>query len=366
MKALVTGGLGFIGSFIVDELVKEKHHVRVLDNLEPQVHAGKLPDYTNPEAEVIIGDVRDPGVWSRVLEDVEVIFHQAAMVGMGQSQYLIDKYVDVNVTGTAKMLDYLANHEHNVKKLLVAASMSSYGEGLYKCSKCGLVEPPMRSNEQINSKMWGLRCPTCNSQLSSMPTPETKRLDSSAVYSLTKKYQEEMCLSFGKTYSIPVVSMRYFNAYGPRQSLSNPYTGVAALFTSRLKNGNTPLVFEDGLQNRDFIHVEDVACANVFLMNHNVSGEAFNIGTGNTVSILDLARKLAQGLGVDIEPRVLNQGRPGDVRYCYADNSKLSSLGFSFKYPELDIDTLIDWSKAAVAVDKSEKALNEMKQRGLL
>ncbi len=365
MKILVTGGLGFIGSHIVDELIKKGHFVRILDNLEPQVHAGGLPSHANPEAEIIIGDVRKPGIWPKVLEDIEVVFHQAAMVGMGQSQYLVDKYVDVNVTGTAKLLDYLANHDHSVKKILVAGSMSSYGEGLYKCENCGLVEPPMRPKSQLERRYWHLHCPSCNSLLSPVPTPETKSLDSNAIYSLTKKYQEEMCLSFGKTYGIPVVSTRYFNVYGPRQSLSNPYTGVAALFTSRLKNGNPPLIFEDGLQTRDFVHVEDIARANVFLMEKNVSG-VFNIGTGKAISILDLANKLAESLGVNIEPRVLNQGRPGDVRYCYADNSKLLNLGFTFKYPELDIQTLVEWSKGVKAIDNTEKALNEMKQRGLL
>lgn len=367
MKCLVTGGLGFIGSFIVDELINKGLEVRVLDNLEPQVHNGRLPDYANKNAEIIIGDIRDTNIWPRALKDVDVIFHEAAMVGMGQSQYEIHKYVDVNVTGTARMLDYLANNKHGVKKILVAASMSSYGEGLYKCGSCGLVEPLMRGKQQIDNKNWELRCPSCSSQLSPVPTPESKRLDSSAIYSLTKKYQEEMCLSFGRTYGIPVVSTRYFNVYGPRQSLSNPYTGVAALFTSRLKNNKSPMIFEDGLQTRDFIHVLDVARANVFLMeNQAACSGAFNIGTGNTISILDLANELASSLEVKLKPEVLNRGRPGDVRYCYADNSKLKNLGFVLKYPKLDINTLIGWSKTQEAKDNTEKALSEMKERGLL
>lgn len=368
MKALVTGGLGFIGSYIVDELIKQGHSVRVLDNLEPQVHAGRLPSYANSLAEVIVGDVRKDKIWEKALDDIDIIFHEAAMVGVGQSQYMIDKYVDVNVTGTAKMLDYLANHKnHSVKKILVAASMSSYGEGLYKCDSCGPVQPQIRNRKQLDSKDWELHCPSCNSQITPIPTPETKRLDSNTIYSLTKKYQEEMCLSFGQTYGVPIVSTRYFNVYGPRQSLSNPYTGVAAIFTSMLKNNKSPGIYEDGLQTRDFIHVEDIARANVLLMNsNNANGEVFNLGTGNTISIVELANKLAQGLGVKIKPYVMNQGRPGDVRYCYADNSKLKNLGFKFNHPNLDINTLINWSKTEKAVDKSEKALNEMKERKLL
>lgn len=368
MNVLVTGGLGFIGSHIVDELVEKGHNVRIFDNLEMQVHAGKLPKYVNTNAEILVGDVRKDKNWERVLKDIDVVFHEAAMVGMGQSQYMIDKYIDVNVTGTAKMLDYLANTKnHSVKKILVAASMSSYGEGLYECDDCGFVEPQMRSKSQIDNKDWNLHCPKCGDYIKPVPTPETKSLQSSAIYSLTKKYQEEMCLSFGKTYSIPVVSTRYFNVYGPRQSLSNPYTGVAALFTSKLKNKRAPDIFEDGLQTRDFVHVEDIARANVFLMgNKNAEGQAYNIGTGNTMTVVDLANKLAEGLGIKISPTINNTGRPGDVRFCFADTSKLKNLGFTFNYPTLDIKTLIDWSRNEVAVDKSDQALAEMKARKLL
>jgi dTDP-L-rhamnose 4-epimerase len=364
MKILVTGGLGFIGSHIVDALVEKGHEVRVLDCLEYQVHQGMFPAYANPAAEYIIGNVLDPELLKVALKDIEIVFHEAAMVGMGQSQYQIFKYTNVNVSGTAQLLDAIVNGNLPIKKLIVAASMSSYGEGLYSCPSCGLVSPPMRSAEQIAAKEWDLKCPSCNGPLQPVPTPETKSLDSSAVYSLTKKYQEEMCLSVGRTYGIPVVALRYFNVYGPRQSLSNPYTGVAAIFMSRIKNGNPPFIYEDGLQSRDFVHVEDVAAANVFVMEHSsADNEKFNVGTGNPITIKDMAERLITGAGVELEPFISNEGRAGDVRHCSADVSKLKGLGFEHKYPELNIATLLDWSQSVSARDEFEAARVELAQK---
>nr|MDO8117160.1 NAD-dependent epimerase/dehydratase family protein [Candidatus Sigynarchaeota archaeon] len=253
MKILVTGGLGFIGSFIVDLLVEKGHDVRVLDNLEYQVHQGKYPAYARNDVEYIIGDVLDKDFLNIALQDVEIVFHEAAAVGMGQSMYEIYSYTNTNVAGTAQLLGAIVNGNFPVKKIMVAASMSSYGEGLYRCERCGVVSPSIRSKEQLDKKEWDLKCPGCGAVVNPVPTPETKTLDSLAIYSLNKKYQEEMCMSIGKTYGIPVVSTRYFNVYGPRQGLSNPYTGVAAIFTSRIKNNHAPFIYEDGEQTRDFI-----------------------------------------------------------------------------------------------------------------
>jgi len=365
MKVLVTGGLGFIGSHLTDELIKQGHSVRVIDNLLPQVHAGKLPDYANPKAEVIIGDVCKAGTWLKALDSVEVVFHYAARVGLGQSQYQINDFVNVNVGGTAQLLDFLANNEHSVKKLFVAGSNTMYGEGLYECPEHGLVEPLVRSKNQIIKSDWDLHCPICSKVLKPLPTPETKSLQSNNIYSLTKKYQEELCLSFGKTYNLPVVSTRFFNVYGPRQSLSNPYTGVAAIFLSRLLNANKPVVYEDGLQTRDFVHVTDVARASTLLMNKQVSG-VFNIGTGNSLSIKKLAELLAQGLGVNIKPEITNKGRAGDIRHCTADNTKLKKLGFKFNYPSIDINTLLSWAEGQKPVDGFDKVNKELKEKGLI
>lgn len=364
MKVLVTGGLGFIGSHIVDTLVEQGNDVRVLDNLEYQVHKGHFPAHARADVENVIGSVLDRELLDVVLEDVEVVFHQAAAVGMGQSMYQVHKYTDVNVAGTAMLLDRIVNTNVPVKKVLVAASMASYGEGLYECASCGPVSPPVRGPDQMRRKEWDVTCPRCNGPAHPVPTPETKSLDSLAIYSLTKRYQEELCMSIGKTYGIPVVSTRYFNVYGPRQSLSNPYTGVMAIFTSRIKNGNPPFVYEDGLQSRDFIHVEDVARANAFLMGcKNAEHEVVNLGTREAVSIKRVAELLIQALGQDMIPVLSNEGRPGDVRHCIADISKLKRFGFEHVHPSLDVAELVAWSKGVAAVDSFDTARNELETK---
>jgi len=300
----------------------------------------------------------------KALEDVEIVFHQASAVGMGQSMYQIFRYTHVNVSGTAALLDEIVNGNYPIKRLMLAASMSSYGEGLYECKNCGEVSPPMRTTEQIIRKEWDLKCPNCSSPLEPIPTPESKPLDSLAIYSLNKKYQEELCMSVGKVYGIPVTSLRYFNVYGPRQSLSNPYTGVAAIFMSRIKNNNPPYIYEDGLQSRDLIHVLDVAAVNCFLMDKkNAEHEIINVGTQNPITIKDLAEKLIKGFGPGVKPVISNEGRHGDVRHCFADISKLKSLGYKLKFPELDIQELVDWSKNVDARDRFDHAQRELQEK---
>ena len=363
MKILVTGGAGFIGSHIVDLLVAGDHKVVVMDNYEKQVHPEGEPTYKNKSAKYYSFDITNPNALNMIMdkEKPEIIFHQAAMVGMGQSQYDITKYFKTNVLGTANLLDYLANHEHNVKKIIVAGSMSAYGEGLYYCKNCkDNVYPPIRK-EGIK-----IKCPHCDKEVKSRQTPEWKPLQSTNMYSLTKKYQEEMCLAFGKTYNLPVIVTRYFNVYGPRQQLSNPYTGVAAMFTSQLMNGHSPRIFEDGLQTRDFIHVTDVARANVFLMMSKEAFGVYNIGTSKRTTIKELAERLSKELGVGIAPHILGTLRPSDVRHCYANNGRLIELGFDLMYPELDIKELITWAKTQQPEDKISEALDEMETKGLL
>ena len=266
-KVLVTGGAGFIGSHLVDRLVELGHTVRILDNLDPQVHpGGKKPDYLNPGAEFVAGDVRDRETVRRALQGVEVVFHEAAAVGVGQSQYRIQHYVDVNTRGTATLLDVLANEPNSVEKIVVAASMSSYGEGKARCPECGIVKPTLRPESQMAAGQWEVRCPYCQTPTEPVPTDERTPRQVNSVYSLTKKDQEDLVLLFGRTYGVQAVALRYFNVFGPRQSLSNPYTGVAAIFISRLKNGNRPVVYEDGQQTRDFVSVHDVVQANILAM----------------------------------------------------------------------------------------------------
>ena len=367
MKILVTGGAGFIGSHIVDALV-DKHEVVVLDNLEPQVHVEK-PEYLNEKVTYIFGDMRDKEVLKRSIEGVEIIFHQAAAVGVGQSMYQIEKYVDVNTMGTAKLLDILINEENEVKKLIVASSMSIYGEGAYECDYCGVVYPALRSEEQLRKREWEVRCPNCGKIVKPIPTNEEKPLKPTSIYAITKRDQEEMCLVTGRAYGIPTVALRYFNVYGPRQSLNNPYTGVCAIFSSRIKSGKPPLIFEDGLQTRDFISVHDVVQANLLAMEkRSANYEAFNVGTGNPISIREVAETLIKLYNSNVSPEITNKFRVGDIRHCYADISKIKSkLGFEPKVSFRDgMTELVAWAEKVKAVDLFEKAHEELISKGLV
>ncbi|MFC1809783.1 SDR family NAD(P)-dependent oxidoreductase, partial [Candidatus Omnitrophota bacterium] len=268
-KVLVTGGAGFIGSHLVDALIQKGHEVTVFDNLEPQVHgvSGKVPDYLNASAHFIQGDVCDIEALDAAVAGHEIIFHQAAMVGVGQSMYQITRYMDVNTCGTANLLDLVVNkYKDQIKKIIVASSMSIYGEGLYTCKECGDVVPGLRSDIQMSKNQWEQVCPLCGKEVKPTMTPESKPLHATSIYALSKKDQEEMTLMIGESYGIPTVALRYFNVYGPRQSLSNPYTGVCAIFSSRLKNDNPPIIYEDGKQSRDFVSVYDIVAANILAM----------------------------------------------------------------------------------------------------
>lgn len=367
-KILVTGGAGFIGSFIVDELVKEGHDVTILDNLEPQVHQGNVPSYLNKSAKFVKGSVLDYELFKKHVAESDIVFHEAAMVGVGQSMYQVARYASANIMGTAYLLDILANEEHNVKKVMVAASMSSYGEGAYKCEKCGFASPPLRTEEQMKTKKWELLC-ACGRALTPIPTPESKPLHPNSIYAITKANQEQMVLTICKSYGIPAVALRYFNVYGPRQSLSNPYTGVAAIFMSRIKNGNQPIIFEDGLQTRDFVSVHDIAQANLLAMKSSSADyEVLNVGSGKATSIKNIAETLAKLYRKDIAPDVTNKFRKGDVRHCFADISKIRKLlnyepTVSF---EQGMKELITWSDTQRSVDKVEQATKELRDKGLM
>jgi len=366
MNILVTGGAGFVGSHLVDALVK-KHGVTIYDNLDPQVHKA-LPDYLNDDAELIKEDIRDRAKLKDAVMDAEVVFHEAAMVGVGQSMYQVEKYMDVNTMGTAKLLDILANEEHSVKKLIVASSMSIYGEGKYECSDCGMLYPPLRSNEQLKKREWEMKCPSCGRIVKPVPTDENKPLQPTSIYAISKKDQEEMCLAIGHAYGIPTVALRYFNIYGPRQALSNPYTGVCAIFSSRIKNNNPPIIFEDGMQTRDFISVHDIVRANILVMEKSKADyEMFNVGTGEPVSIFDIAHTLSELYGKDIKPEVVNKYRSGDIRHCYADISKIRKLGFK---PSVSFENgmrqLVEWGMTQEAEDRSDAAYQELKEKGLV
>lgn len=366
---LVTGGAGFIGSHLVDSLLATGYRVRVLDNLDRQIHpTGRLPGYFNPKAEFILGDVTRMADWINALKNIDAVVHFASAVGVGQSMYQIEKYVRVNSLGTALLLDYLANNSHSLKKILVAASMSSYGEGLYKCDNCGLVRPGLRDEKTLKSGDFNNYCPNCSSVISPVPTPETANQESNSIYAITKKNQEEMVLTFGKAYRLPAIAMRFFNVYGPRQSLSNPYNGVAAIFLSRIKNNVPPVINEDGTMTRDFVHVYDVASACIAGLERSTGDyHSFNVGTGKPVSISDVAILLAKLLNSGIVPEITGKVRKLDVRHCYADLAKIKKLlGWTPKMTlRQGFKELIDWGKDEIAVDKVDYALAELDKRGL-
>lgn len=367
MRVLVTGGAGFIGSHLVDALIRVGETVRVLDNFEPQVHGTKRPDYLNPGAEYVAGDVRDRAQVREALKGIEVVFHEAAVVGVGQSMYEIEKYVSANMLGTGILLDVIVNDRVPLKKLVVASSMSIYGEGQYRCARCGPVAPSIRPTEQLKRRQWEMRCPACGEVASPQPTTEAKPLLPTSVYAISKRDQEELCLSVGRSYHIPAVALRYFNVYGPRQALSNPYTGVCAIFSARLKNRHRPIVFEDGTQTRDFIHVQDIVQANLLAMREpRADDEVFNVGTGVAVSVAEIARMLARLYDVPVEPEIAHKFRAGDVRHCYADVSSLRSLGFRPSVALEDgLRDLVAWGRTTAAEDRVEAAARELEVRGL-
>ncbi len=367
MRILVTGGAGFIGSHLVDALVQQGHSVRVLDNLEEQVHGGKRPAYLNAKAEYLWGDVRDRRLLRQALQEREIIFHEAASVGVGQSMYQIEKYTSNNVVGTAVLLETIVQERFPIQKLVVASSMSLYGEGAYRCGRCGPVFPSLRSELQLKERKWEITCPRCRQPVEPSLTLEEKPLSPTSVYAISKRDQEELCLTVGRSYSIPTVALRYFNVYGPRQSLSNPYTGVCAIFSSRIKNGHPPLIFEDGRQSRDFIHVSDIVQANLLAMeNRRADYGVFNVGTGQPTTILEMAENLIELFRVSVRPQLTQQFRAGDIRHCLADISKLSTLGF---HPAVSLKSglsqLVEWGQPEVAEDRVEQATQELKIRGL-
>ena len=366
---LVTGGAGFVGSHLVDALVAAGHNVRVFDNLTPQVHSnGKIPDYLSKEIELVIGDMRDERAVPLALEGMDVVFHFAAAVGVGQSMYEIAHYMGVNTQGTAVLLQQLLNRKNRVEKLIVASSMSIYGEGKYLCAQCGEVAPPLRSAEQLKARQWEVNCPVCGEVLAPIATDESKLLQCPSIYALSKKDQEEMCLLYGRTYGLPVVALRYFNIYGARQALSNPYTGVAAIFASRLLNGNPPLIFEDGKQMREFASVEDVTQANLLAMERSEAhGMALNISCGEPISISEVAAALSEALEIAIPAQLTGRYRAGDVRHCFPDISRAKKfLGYKPRVRFADgMRDLALWLRSQQPQDRTAEAVAQLSNMGL-
>ena len=368
-QILITGGAGFVGSHLADGLLAQGHHVRVVDDLTPQVHKDGPPDYLSPQVELVVGDVRDPNRLRDVLQGVDVVFHFAATVGVGQSMYEISRYMSVNTQGTAELLQAMLDAKMTPEKLIVASSMSIYGEGRYQCSKCSREAcPPVRPVSQLRSGQWELHCSFCHGTLRPLPTNETKPSEINSIYALSKRDQEELCLIFGRTYGVPVTALRFFNIYGTRQALSNPYTGVAAIFAARLLNHQAPMVFEDGEQMRDFVSVHDIVRANILAMNRPESnGEVINIGSGTPISIRRVAEILTDALGQTVPPIISQKYRAGDIRHCFADLTKAHTLlGYHPQVThEQGFQDLALWLAGQQAEDKAETMLGELNTYGL-
>jgi dTDP-L-rhamnose 4-epimerase len=367
-RVLITGGAGFVGSHAADELLRNGYKVRALDDLSPQVHGegGTRPAYLDDDVELMVGDVRDPDAVRRALEGVDAVFHFAALVGVGQSMYDVRRYTEVNNVGTAVLLEALI--ERPVRRLVVASSMSLYGEGLYGSASGEITAAAERSLEQLRAHDWEVRSRS-GEPLLPMPTPETKPPALASVYALSKYDQERLALILGNAYGIPTVALRFFNIYGPRQALSNPYTGVLAIFASRLLNDKPPLINEDGEQRRDFVSARDVAVAcRLALESDAAAGGVFNIGSGRNYSVREIAARVAAALGKEgISPEITGKYRMGDIRHCFADISLAREvLGFE---PRVELEEglveLAEWLVGEVAVDHVAEASAELASRGL-
>ena len=360
-QILVTGGAGFIGLHLVDGLLRAGHGVRVLDSLVEQVRGdSQRPEYLARDAELIAGDVRNAEVVRGALEDTDSVVHLAARVGVGQSMYEPAEYAAANTAGTGVLLEALLDHP--VRKLVVASSMSIYGEGAYEPAAA-----TERTREQLERGEWEPRGPN-GERLEPVATPETKQPALASVYALTKYDQERMCLLYGAAYNVPAVALRFFNVYGPHQALSNPYTGVLAIFAARLLNDHAPVVYEDGAQRRDFVHVADVARAcRLALEQDGADGQAVNVGSGQSTSVLEIAETLARLLGKQIEPELPGKFRAGDIRHCFADVTRARGvLGFEAEVPfEQGLAELAEWLEGQAATDRFDEAAAELDRRGL-
>ncbi len=369
-SVLVIGGAGFIGSHLVDALLARGDRVRVLDNLLPQAHPTGTARFLDRHAELLVEDVRDRAAVDRALDGVSVVFHQAGMVGNGQSMYDVRRYADVNVVGQATLLEAMIARRAQFRRLVVASSMVVYGDGAYRCPEHGVVGRVARPESRLVARMWEPICLQCGAEVAPVPTSEEHAQHPTSTYGISKQAQEQLALVVGRAHGIPTIALRYLNTYGSRQALSNPYTGVAAIMSARLLNGRAPTVFEDGGQLRDLTHVSDVVRANLAAADAGDTAlyEALNIGTGRSVSIKEIARALARGLDRAIEPEVTGEYREGDIRHCYADVSKAKALlGWEARVRFDDgARELAEWARDERPVDHTERANAELRAMRLI
>ncbi len=373
-SVLISGGAGFIGSNLALKLLDRGYEVTILDNLNPQIH-GFAPEKSysynliKDKVRFVKGDVNSAQDWEVALREVNVVIHLAAETGTGQSMYEINKYVNSNIGGTANLLELLTEDKHHVNKLVIAASRAVYGEGKFECKKHGVVYPESRADKDMKKGDFEVKCPICNDKVTVLATDENSKLHPTSVYGFTKQAQEELCMIVGKSINVPVVSFRFQNVYGPGQSLKNPYTGILSIFSTRIKNGNDLNIFEDGLETRDFVYIDDVTDAIILGIEKDAANyEIFNVGSGEKIDVLTVANVLKEKYKANIKINVTGNYRLGDIRHNLGDLSSISAkLGY---YPKVSfkegISNFVDWvEKQEVESDNYELSIQEMKNKGL-
>ncbi len=374
MKVLISGGAGFIGSNLALKLLNQGYQVVLLDNLSKQIH-GENPEesYTynliKDKCELVVGDVTKFEDWEKAIVGVDVIIHLAAETGTGQSMYEINKYVDTNIGGTSKMMEILTNKTNQVKKVIVAASRAVYGEGKFQCSEHGIVYPISREDKDMSQGDFEVKCPICRQNVKMLATDEDSKLHPTSVYGHTKQSQEELCMIIGKSINLPVVAFRFQNVYGPGQSLKNPYTGILSIFSTQIKNGNDLNIFEDGLETRDFVYIDDITDAIILgIENEKANFESFNVGSGEKTDVLTVANTLREKYKSTININVSGNYRLGDIRHNLGDLTKIQTLlGYEPKVQfNKGISNFVDWvEKQKVENDNYEASIEEMKSKGL-
>ena len=371
---LITGGAGFIGSNLTKKLIEKGYCITILDNLSKQIH-GENQDstlYTSIKdiSNFILGDVCNKSDWEKALKGQDAVIHLAAETGTGQSMYEITRYNEVNILGTSHLLDFLANDKHSIKKMIIASSRSIYGEGKYFCEKDGVVYPNERNDADMAKGNFNPICNKCGEQLTLKATDENSKIHPSSIYGITKQQQEQMILLMGKTLNIPAVALRYQNVYGPGQSLSNPYTGILSIFSTRLLNGNDIDIYEDGKESRDFVFIDDVVNATILALEKSEANhQVFNVGSGIATTVSEVADTLKLLYNSNVKISVSGKYRLGDIRHNYADLSKIkNALGFTSKFDFLSgITAFVNWVKTQeVMEDKYESSIEELKQKGLI
>ncbi len=372
LRILITGGAGFIGSHLARRLIKEHFQVTLLDNFNPQIHGTtkRLSPDLEGRVKLVIGDVRDRTDFFKALENQDVVVHLAAETGTGQSMYEVHRYADVNVCGTAVLIDYLVNHPlHSVKKIIVASSRAIYGEGKYRCLQHGIIYPGRRQSKDLKNKIYDPLCPICNNPCVAEPTDELTPMSPTSFYGLTKQTQEQIILMFARTLGISGYALRYQNVYGPGQSLKNPYTGILAIFSNQARQGKTIKVFEDGLESRDFVFIDDIVQATMLcIQNSSNNVESLNVGSGIRTKVIDIVKNINKYFGNKSEVVITDAFREGDIRHCYADLTKINKLlGFAPKWNfETGILEFLSWAeKQTIEENLYLSSLKEMKDKGL-